>query len=143
MFKKEIAIPQQELMFLIKNRKSSTSSLRFRKTAPEYFCFQISLNLSISYTFQDNSRRVVLLENSYSWNIYLFFQLFLAKNLWKISVEFLKAIVLLLPATLLKVKVLQRYFSNTLNTVVKHMLWGTNFYGCNWMTNTSPRYCFC
>ena len=35
-------------------------------------------------------------------------------------------------------------FLNSLNTVVEHlMLWGTNSYHCNWMTNTSSSYCFC
>ena len=54
-------------------------SLTYRKTTPEYFCFQTSFNLSISYisdTFQVNSRTEVFLENSCSWNLCSFFQLF-------------------------------------------------------------------
>ena len=35
-----------------------------QKTTPSYFCFQISFNLSISFTFQVNSSRKMFLENS-------------------------------------------------------------------------------
>ena len=38
--------------------------LRYKKAAPRYFCFQISLNLPISFTFQINNSREMFLENS-------------------------------------------------------------------------------
>ena len=51
-FVKELAIPQQELLFL-KFEKFIIESLRYRKTTPRYF--YTSLNLFISCTIQVNS----------------------------------------------------------------------------------------
>ena len=68
LFVKELAIPQQELLFL-KFEKFIIESLRYRKTTPRYF--YTSLNLFISCTIQVNSRREAFLENSSSWK-YLF-----------------------------------------------------------------------
>ena len=67
--------------------------MRYRKPTPGCFCYQTSLSQSISYTFQMNSPREVFLENNYSWK-YLF----------------------IFPATLLKVKLRHRCFSNTVKT---------------------------
>ena len=65
-----------------------------QKNYSRMFCYQTSLNLSISYTFQVSSHKEVI---------------FYAKNIWKISVELFTKIVFLLSATLLNIKVCHMY----------------------------------
>ena len=92
-------------------------SLRYRKTTQRYFCFQTALNLCISFSFQFNSRREVFLENIVPENMFSFPDAFFSlQYLRKTFVEFFTAIVLLLSATFLKVKVLNRLASNRNNT---------------------------
>ena len=84
LFRNEIAIPQEELMFL-KLEKVHLESLSHRKTALRYFCFETSLNLCISFSFQVNSLREVFLENIVPESIcFLFQMLFFPQCLRKI-----------------------------------------------------------
>ena len=107
LFANEIAIPQQE--FLLK--KLIIESLRYRKTSPRYFCFQTSLNLCISFSFQFNSRREVFLEDIVPENMFSFPGAFFPQCLRKKCAEFFTAMVLLLSAILLKVEVLNRLWA--------------------------------
>ena len=100
LFAKEIAIPQQELMFL-KLEKAHHREFEVQKNYSKTFVFpNISQSIHIFYFSSQQAQRGLLGK-----------QLFL-----KISVEIFTAIVLLLSATLLKVEVLHRLISSRNNT---------------------------
>ena len=55
LFRNEIAIPQQEFMFLKFEKVHLESCLRYRETTLRYLGFQTSLNLCISFFFRSTA----------------------------------------------------------------------------------------
>ena len=80
--------------------------MRHRKTTPRIFLLPNISQLSISYTFQVSSHREVFLESCCLWISVNFYNFFF---FWKISVELFAAIVFLLFATSINIKVCHMY----------------------------------
>ena len=124
-------IAEVEVSCSWKHEKFIIESLRYRKTTSRCFCYEASLNLSISYTFRVSSYREVFLVNSClrtSVSFYRFFfvrkifEKYLYDHFWQLYSYCLQPYL-----TLKYVTYIFKHFEHSGGTL---LLWRTNFYHC-------------